>query len=372
THISVRKVQEMTRMGLRAISLDSHTMRAAVDSGRNVYKEILQGAWQILVVSPERLGQPEFNKVIRSDAVQSRLALVAVDEAHVVVPWSKDFREDYKKISSLFLRIKSDCPVLLLTATLTSVAQRKLMSLVGFQDRSYLTIRRPVVRPNVRLLFRTLRHGINPKDGKFPDIGWAAFSEEKAVIFCKTASLGLDVASYLWRLTLAGEAERKRRIRLYNGTTEDGRTDTTTLADFVNDPDFKVIIATIKFGMGVDILRDVRISVNFGLPDTAETLFQQLHRAGRNPGRSAVGITYIEQSHATVAANLEDSDMVELAEMQEVSVSQRKQPETLTRRTKNSLRDLGNLLWRELQLRTTLVRSRKGCFETTDEAFAQS
>ncbi|KAI0260321.1 P-loop containing nucleoside triphosphate hydrolase protein, partial [Gloeopeniophorella convolvens] len=292
-------VQEMTRMGLRAISLDSKTMRMAADAGRNVHKEILQGIWQILLVSPERLGQPDFNKVLRSDEVQSRLALVVVDEAHVIVSWSNDFREDYKKITSLCLRIRSDCPVLFLTATLTLAAQRALMDLVGFQDRSYITIRRPIMRPNMRLVFRTLRHAINPKDGKFPDIAWIASCRKKVIVFCKTSGQGLDVASYLWRLTLASAAERKRRIRLYNGTTEDGRTDTTTLTDFLDDPEFTVIIATIKFGMGVDTLRDVRISVNFGLPDTAETLFQQLHRAGRNPARPALGITYIEQPHVT-------------------------------------------------------------------------
>jgi superfamily II DNA helicase RecQ len=74
------------------------------------------------------------------------------------------------------------------------------------------------------------------------------------------------------------------------------------LEDFRNDPGTFVIIATVKFGMGIDI-RHVDISVNLGLPDSAEAILQQNGRAGRNRSCAAVGITYVEASQVTAALN---------------------------------------------------------------------
>ena len=62
------------------------------------------------------------------------------------------------------------------------------------------------------------------------------------------------------------------------------------------------IAATVKFSMGIDI-RHVDISVNLGLPESAEVILQQNGQAGRDRTHPAVGLTYVEASHVTVALN---------------------------------------------------------------------
>src|SRR5207244_9005612 len=94
---------------------------ATINSGNvtewdEIHTQVAGGAVDVLLVSPERLNNPDFR-----DSVLPKLAadagLVVIDEAHCVSDWGHDFRPDYRRIRSLLAGLPERTPVLATTAT---------------------------------------------------------------------------------------------------------------------------------------------------------------------------------------------------------------------------------------------------------------
>src|SRR5699024_11567216 len=87
-----------------------------VTEWESIHAAVAAGEVDVLLVSPERLNNPDFR-----DQVLPRLAadagLVVVDEAHCVSDWGHDFRPDYRRIRTLVADLGDDVPVLATTAT---------------------------------------------------------------------------------------------------------------------------------------------------------------------------------------------------------------------------------------------------------------
>ena len=142
----------------------------------------------------------------------------------------------------------------------------------------------------MRLIFRELTHSLG--GFQFPDIVWVFKCGVKVILYCKTIDLCLRVALYGWSLHPVIRA--LDNVRLWTSLTSQ-EYNARTLSLFEDNADTSVIVATIAFGMGMNI-RNVTDSVNLGLPDTLATLHQQNGRAGRNFSIEARGWTYIESS----------------------------------------------------------------------------
>ena len=100
------------RAGIRAVTVNS----ANIDEWQQTYAEIAASAVDILLVSPERLTNPDFR-----DRVLPRLTtsagMLVVDEAHCVSDWGHDFRPDYRRLRGLITDLPAGIPVLATTAT---------------------------------------------------------------------------------------------------------------------------------------------------------------------------------------------------------------------------------------------------------------
>ncbi|ETW77010.1 hypothetical protein HETIRDRAFT_246942, partial [Heterobasidion irregulare TC 32-1] len=168
--VGLCQVEEMSRMGVRAVSLDKETVREAHQKGKNLLKKVKQGKWSVIIMSPERLNSPEFERIVQNEWFRKLLALYVINEAHVVLAWAADFCEAYGQINHVIARIPVGILVLAMSRTLGSEAKTSLTKFLGFYDGTYQTIQRSCEQPNLRIIFSTLMHGLGGKD--FPDIAW--------------------------------------------------------------------------------------------------------------------------------------------------------------------------------------------------------
>ena len=106
------QVEAAARAGIRARTINS----ANLDEWDEITAEIHAGAVDVLLISPERLNNPDFR-----DSVLPKLAattgLLVVDEAHCVSDWGHDFRPDYRRLRTFLADLPERTPVLATTAT---------------------------------------------------------------------------------------------------------------------------------------------------------------------------------------------------------------------------------------------------------------
>ncbi|KAF9528831.1 P-loop containing nucleoside triphosphate hydrolase protein [Crepidotus variabilis] len=297
---------EISKFGLRTVSINAETIRAASDEGRNLMKEVRLCKWPIVLLSAERLVNKDFDTILRDPNFRHNLVVLGIDEAHLVVPWGKDFRKAYSRIAHLMRRLPSHTPVVSVTATLSEKDEQELCTQLGYnmKKNEVHCIRLSSERSNVRLIFRELRHSLGGYT--FPDIAWAFCRGTKTVIYCNTLDLCFRVALYGWNQYPPDDRRRLEKVRLWTSITS-SRYNQQTLDLFANDPDCSTIVATIAFGLGMNI-RNITDSVNLGLPSSLSTLVQQNGRAGRDFSICARGWTYIESSIlSSIRNNLESN-----------------------------------------------------------------
>src|SRR5688500_13862749 len=106
------QIDAAARAGIRAATVNS----ANTGDWERTYAAVADGEVDVLLVSPERLNNPDFR-----DRVLPRLTasagMLVVDEAHCVSDWGHDFRPDYRRLRALIAELPSGIPVLATTAT---------------------------------------------------------------------------------------------------------------------------------------------------------------------------------------------------------------------------------------------------------------
>lgn len=282
----------MCGLGVRAVAINSETITAAKDEGRDLMDEVRRCRWSVSLWSPEKLTSSGADAVIRDETFRRNLALYGVDETHVVYIWGASFRAAYRQIGLVHKRLPKHVPLVAVTATLVPGAEQNgVCDTLGLRAGKFYFDRYSNERSNVRVVVRELTHGLG--GDTFPDIAWVLDAGEKVVLYCKTIELAFRVALYLWSLCPAGPG-RMKAVRLWYSLTS-STYNAETLDLFTNNPDTCAIVATVAFGLGMN-QRNIWKVVNVGLQDSLSPIIQQDGRAGRDLETAAVGMTYVEAS----------------------------------------------------------------------------
>ncbi|WP_436777182.1 RecQ family ATP-dependent DNA helicase [Yinghuangia sp. YIM S09857] len=265
------QIDSAARAGIRARTINS----ANIDDWDSIQAEVADGAVDVLLVSPERLNNPDFR-----DTVLPKLAatcgLLVVDEAHCVSDWGHDFRPDYRRLRTLLGDLPRGVPVLATTATAnarvtadvaeqlgTGADNTDAMILRGSLDRESLTLgvlQLPDAAHRLAWLDQHL--------GDLPGSG---------IIYTLTVAAAEEVTAYL--------RSRGHTVASYSGRTPDAERQAAE-ADLLANR-VKALVATSALGMGFD-KGDLGFVVHLGAPQSPIAYYQQIGRAGRAVERADV------------------------------------------------------------------------------------
>ncbi|UNX55424.1 RecQ family ATP-dependent DNA helicase [Georgenia sp. TF02-10] len=216
---------------------------------------------EFLFLSPEQLAREDVLDRLRGVAP----SLFVVDEAHCVSSWGHDFRPDYLGLAAAAEHVGRP-PVLALTATASAPVQREIVERLGLRDP--LVLARGFDRPNLRLVVRRYTEDATKRRAVVEDV---AALPGPGLLYVATRA---DTERYAQALREAG-----RRAAAYHAGRRDKDREEVHRAFF--DGDLDVVVATTAFGMGID-KADVRFVVHADAPDSLDSYYQEIGRAGRD------------------------------------------------------------------------------------------
>jgi ATP-dependent DNA helicase RecQ len=275
------QVAAAERAGITARTINSANMH----EWDEVRAEVGAGTVDVLLVSPERLNNPDFRDTVLPQ-LAAATGLLVVDEAHCISDWGHDFRPDYRRIRTLLGELPPGVPVLATTATanarvVTDVADQlaeeaggaETVVFRGSLDRSSLrlgVLRLPTDTHRLAWLAEHL--------GELPGSG---------IIYTLTVAQADDVAAHLMA---AGH-----QVASYSGRTETA--DRLAAEDDLLANRVKALVATSALGMGFD-KPDLGFVVHLGAPQSPIAYYQQVGRAGRGVASASVLLLPGEQDEA--------------------------------------------------------------------------
>ncbi|MBM0233506.1 RecQ family ATP-dependent DNA helicase [Micromonospora sp. STR1_7] len=252
------QVEAAARAGIRARTINS----ANLDEWDEITAEIQTGAVDVLLISPERLNNPDFR-----DGVLPKLAattgLLVVDEAHCVSDWGHDFRPDYRRLRTFLAELPERTPVLATTAT----ANARVTQDVAEQLGDALVLRGTLDRESLRL-------GVLDLPSPAHRLAWLADHLDElpgsGIVYTLTVAAAGETAEFL--------RSRGYPVASYTGQADDA--DRRAAEQDLLDNKIKALVATSALGMGFD-KPDLGFVVHLGAPPSPIAYYQQVGRAGR-------------------------------------------------------------------------------------------
>ncbi len=243
---------------------------------RHAWEALGEGAAEYLFLSPEQLAKDEVVEQLAGLGI----SLFVVDEAHCVSAWGHDFRPEYLRLGGVVSRLGHPL-VVALTATAALPVRSDIVERLGLRDH------REVIasfdRPNLRL---TVEHPVDDRrkreqvvvrvralmaePGTGSGLVYTASRKDAEYYAEQLQQFGVRAAAYHAGVR---SAERKRvHEEFLAGALE-------------------VVVATSAFGMGID-KPDVRFVVHASAPDSLDSYYQQVGRAGRDGDPAEVVLFY--------------------------------------------------------------------------------
>ncbi|HEY8373473.1 MAG TPA: RecQ family ATP-dependent DNA helicase [Pseudonocardiaceae bacterium] len=268
------QVAAAARAGVHAATINS----ANTAEWDEIEEQVAAGEVDVLLVSPERLNNPDFRDTVLP-ALAASAGLLVVDEAHCISDWGHDFRPDYRRLRTLLAELPEGVPVLATTATANDRVVHDVAEQLGVGGTDALVLRGPLDRESLHLGVIT-----GPDDRPLSAEARLAWLAEhlaelpgSGIIYTLTVATAEEVASYL--------RERGYPVASYSGRTDPAerqQAEEDLLANRV-----KALVATSALGMGFD-KPDLGFVVHLGAPQSPIAYYQQIGRAGRGVERAEV------------------------------------------------------------------------------------
>ncbi|WND34651.1 RecQ family ATP-dependent DNA helicase [Streptomyces sp. BB1-1-1] len=257
------QVEAAARAGIRARTINSSN----TEEWDAVQDEIAAGEVDVLLVSPERLNNPDFRDQVLPK-LSAATGLLVVDEAHCISDWGHDFRPDYRRLRTMLTDLPPGVPVLATTATANARVTADVAEQLGTGGTSdALVLRGPLDRESLSL-------GVLRLSDAAHRMAWLADHLDRlpgsGIIYTLTVAAAEEVTAFL--------RQRGHTVASYTGKTENA--DRQQAEDDLLANRVKALVATSALGMGFD-KPDLGFVVHLGSPSSPIAYYQQVGRAGR-------------------------------------------------------------------------------------------
>ncbi|MFQ5419815.1 MAG: RecQ family ATP-dependent DNA helicase, partial [Anaerolineae bacterium] len=217
------QVSGLRELGVTAVYLNSSLN---YDQYQYTANMVRQGRAKLLYVAPETLLRPETLLLLD----QSRLACLAIDEAHCISEWGHDFRPEYRQLAAVRRRFPT-AVCIALTATATPRVRQDIRRSLAFDQANEFIA--SFDRENLFL-------GAQPRtDGLAQTLGFLkSHREDSGIIYCATRR---QVDALTAQLGAMGWSALPYHAGLDSGTRRRHQ------RQFSRD-DVPIMVATIAFG----------------------------------------------------------------------------------------------------------------------------
>jgi len=264
------QVAAAERAGVHAATINSGN----VADWSDISERVRRGDLDVLLVSPERLNNPDFRDDVLP-ALARDAGLVVVDEAHCVSDWGHDFRPDYRRIRTLLADLGADVPVLATTATANDRVVADIAAQLGVGGATDTVVLRGALDRD------SLRLSVVSVGTPTQRAAWLAAHLDalpgSGIVYTLTVAQAHDVATLL--------RDQGHAVASYTGSTDTAEREQLE-ADLLANR-VKALVATSALGMGFD-KPDLGFVVHLGAPSSPIAYYQQVGRAGRSTDSAEV------------------------------------------------------------------------------------
>lgn len=243
----------------------------------------------LIFVTPEWLSKADRKAKVRALAEKNTLALIAVDEAHLVFEWD-NFRPSYKEIQSLKYEFPT-VPLMLLTATAPPHVNTKLLGMLRNPITSCGSVNRPNIELSVELCpksqqqpYQDFAKRVNEIISNESCIIYTDFVNDVGPILNAVRSLGIEAVGYYGEMDVRSKSEAYMNWRA-------GRA--------------QVMVATKAFGLRIN-RSNVRHIIRNGAPESISSWTQELGRGGRDGLPATATILYSMEDIGNAKAWIKD------------------------------------------------------------------
>ena len=238
-------------------------------------EQVRMGDISLLYLSPEQLRNRSVKRAIKCRQISAWV----FDEAHCLSKWGNDFRPDYlycARVIGEFAKDQSEPPPPILCYTATAKQDVIEDICQHFNQELGITLKcfeGGVARDN--LSYAVLQTKAQQKAFSVMTLLENTFSDEKpgsCVIYCATRRNVESLAEVL-------EQQQALPVTYFHAGLE--ATEKRSVLDAFIRGDYRVVVATNAFGMGID-KDDVRLVIHCDIPGSLENYIQEAGRAGRD------------------------------------------------------------------------------------------
>ena len=264
------QIEAAEKMGLKCDVLNS----TVKDRREDILASLEDNELDLILITPETLFAEDVQTRLRNISI----GLFVIDEAHCISDWGHDFRLDYGNLRKIVQQLPANVPILATTATANDRVIADLQKQLG--DKVYVS-RGPLTRDS--LYIQVLN-----KPDKIERYAWILENvpklEGSGIIYCLTQRDCDYLAEFLKKNKVSAAA-------YYSRDGEEGENLNHEIEEKFRTNKLKVIVATIKLGMGYD-KGDIAFVIHYQMPSNIVSYYQQIGRAGRNIDKAYIFLMY--------------------------------------------------------------------------------